>query len=99
MCSGEEAGMRDDRRRCGAVLGALLATVACRMPPPAAGGGAYGRRAGRGRALGGPAAQLAAALHCTAGVRNARATPVLLTPATGVDDEHNYSWNWEPALD
>jgi len=52
-----------------------------------------------GPALGVPADQLAAALHCTAGVRNAKVTPVLLNPATGVDDEHNYSWNWEPALD
>src|SRR3954471_17140911 len=99
MCSGEEAGMRDDRRRCGAVLGALLATVACAMTTTAARAEDYAPLDRPGPALGVPADQLAAALHCTAGVRNAKVAPVLLNPATGVDDEHNYSWNWEPALD
>jgi hypothetical protein len=52
-----------------------------------------------GVALDVPAAKLQAALHCTPSVRNATREPVLLNPATGVTDDQNYSWNWEPALD
>jgi triacylglycerol esterase/lipase EstA (alpha/beta hydrolase family) len=52
-----------------------------------------------GPALSVPPDKLAASLHCKPSVTNATVTPVLLNPATGVDDEQNYSWNWEPALD
>ncbi|MBO0769697.1 MAG: hypothetical protein J2O48_13520, partial [Solirubrobacterales bacterium] len=46
-----------------------------------------------------PAAQLKASLKCEPSVANAKVTPVLLNPATGVTAEQNYSWNWERALD
>ncbi len=38
-------------------------------------------------------------LSCSDGVRNAKVEPVLLTPATGVDSEHNFSWNYERLFD
>jgi triacylglycerol esterase/lipase EstA (alpha/beta hydrolase family) len=39
--------------------------------------------------------KLRASLECTPDVRNAEVEPVLLTPATGVDSEHNFAWNYE----
>jgi pimeloyl-ACP methyl ester carboxylesterase len=36
---------------------------------------------------------------CSAGVRDAEVEPVLLVAATGVDSEHNFSWNYEPLFD
>lgn len=45
-----------------------------------------------------PRADLKASLVCTAGVRDAKREPVLLLPATGVDSEHNFSWNYERAF-
>ena len=44
------------------------------------------------------AADLAASVHCTANVRNAKREPVVLLSATGVDTDDNFSWNYEPAL-
>jgi len=38
---------------------------------------------------------LRASLDCTAGVRDAARTPVLLVPATGVNSDQNFSWNYE----
>jgi lipase (class 2) len=52
-----------------------------------------------GPSLSVPVARLSAALACQPGVRDARVTPVLLSPATGVSPEQNFSWNWMPALD
>lgn len=46
-----------------------------------------------------PRADLKASLVCSDGVRNAKREPVLLLPATGVDSEHNFSWNYERAFD
>ncbi len=43
--------------------------------------------------------KLRASLTCSKGVRNAEVEPVLLIPATGVDSEHNFSWNYEPLFD
>ncbi len=39
-----------------------------------------------------PRAQLDAALQCTPGIAGATRAPVLLSPATGVTAEQNYSW-------
>jgi hypothetical protein len=43
-------------------------------------------------------AKLDASLVCTGNVAGASRAPVLLVPATGVNPQANYSWNWEPAL-
>lgn len=51
-----------------------------------------------GPALDVPAAKLAAALKCSGGVTNATREPVLLSPATGVTADQNYSWNYERAF-
>jgi hypothetical protein len=45
-----------------------------------------------------PRKDLKASLKCSPGVRNAKREPVLLLPATGVDSEHNFSWNYERAF-
>jgi hypothetical protein len=42
--------------------------------------------------------KLRGSLACTSGVRNARRTPVLLVPATGVNSHHNFSWNYARLL-
>jgi len=42
-----------------------------------------------------PAAKLAASLRCTDDVRHATREPVLLTPATTVDSDENFAWNYE----
>lgn len=45
-----------------------------------------------------PRADLKASLACTDGVEDAARKPVLLMPATGVDSEHNFSFNYERAF-
>ncbi|MFJ9390447.1 lipase family alpha/beta hydrolase [Nocardioides sp. NPDC101246] len=45
-----------------------------------------------------PKSVLAAALHCSGGLRNARHEPVLLVAGTGATPHEQYSWNYEPAL-
>jgi hypothetical protein len=45
-----------------------------------------------------PAATLAAALSCTAGVAGAARDPILLVPGTNLDPSSNYSWNYERAF-
>ena len=45
-----------------------------------------------------PRAALHAALHCEGPFRTSRLEPVLLSPATGVTPEQNYSWNYERAF-
>jgi pimeloyl-ACP methyl ester carboxylesterase len=42
-----------------------------------------------------PAKNLKASVKCSPGIRNADREPVLLFPATGVDSQHNFSWNYE----
>lgn len=39
---------------------------------------------------------LRASLECSDGVRDADRAPVLLVPATGVNSDQNFSWNYEP---
>jgi hypothetical protein len=51
-----------------------------------------------GPALAVPHAQLAASLVCTPDVQNATKEPVLLLPATGVNSQDNFAWNYEKAL-
>jgi pimeloyl-ACP methyl ester carboxylesterase len=41
-----------------------------------------------------PRELLRASLRCSAGVRSAARAPVLLLPATTVDSQHNFSWNY-----
>jgi len=50
-----------------------------------------------GPALTVPQDQLDAALQCSGNLANGPA-PVLLVPGTGSNPQHNFSWNWEPAL-
>ena len=45
-----------------------------------------------------PQQALEASLYCEPSVSSARVEPVLLNPATGVNPNENYAWNWEPAL-
>ena len=52
----------------------------------------------RGPRLSVPAAELAAAVHCTPGAVRARSEVVLFIPATALDPDQ-FSWNWFPALD
>jgi hypothetical protein len=51
-----------------------------------------------GPALSVPAAQLRAALACTAGVTHDSRNPILLVPGTNLDPGPNYSWNYERAF-
>ena len=48
-----------------------------------------------------PQADLDASLQCSTenSVDNASTAPILLVHGTGSNPEHNFSWNWEPALD
>jgi pimeloyl-ACP methyl ester carboxylesterase len=82
-------------RKVGFLLCLMLGAVTIAAAPAA---GAYAPLNLPGPPLSVPAARLAAALSCQPSVRDARVTPVLLNPATGVTAAENYSWNWEPAL-
>jgi pimeloyl-ACP methyl ester carboxylesterase len=44
-------------------------------------------------------AQVLSALHCTGDLRRSPHPPVLFLHATAVDSHHNWSWNWDRALD
>jgi hypothetical protein len=79
-----------------ALLAAAVLSIALTTP---AGAVEYAPLDSPGPALGVPAATLDAALACTPGVAGASRAPVLLSPATGVTPEQNYSWNYERALD
>jgi hypothetical protein len=43
--------------------------------------------------------KLNASLECPSNLAGATRAPVLLVPGTGSNPQHNFSWNWEPALD
>jgi hypothetical protein len=75
-----------------------LATLAC-AAPAAASAQSYAPLDQPGPPLSVPLSKLQAALHCEASVRDAKAEPVLLNPATGTTPTSNYGWSWEPALD
>ena len=76
------------------LIGALLGALA--LPGTAAAQFAPVNQPGAPLSV--PQPTLDAALNCTSDVDGATRTPVLLTPATGVNPHANYSWNWEPAL-
>jgi Putative serine esterase (DUF676) len=52
----------------------------------------------KGPKLSVPAEALAASLTCTANVRKATTTPVLLLAGTAVNSDQYFGWNWKPAL-
>jgi hypothetical protein len=82
--------------RC--VLVALFAAALSVAPSTAADVGVYAPLQRPGPALRVPHATLAAALVCHNNLRTAPGEPVLLSPATGVTPEQNYSWNYERAF-
>jgi triacylglycerol esterase/lipase EstA (alpha/beta hydrolase family) len=51
-----------------------------------------------GPALSVPQDKLDASLDCPSNLGGAARAPVLLVPGTGSNPQHNFSWNWEPAL-
>jgi pimeloyl-ACP methyl ester carboxylesterase len=77
----------------------LIGTVAAAslLVPAAAGAVTYAPVNQPGPALSVPQDTLNASLHCTGDLATGPA-PVLLVPGTGSNPEHNFSWNWEPAL-
>lgn len=78
-----------------ALIGAIAA--ASLLAPAAAGAVTYAPVDQPGPALTVPQDQLNAALQCSGNLANGPA-PVLLVPGTGSNPQHNFSWNWEPAL-
>jgi triacylglycerol esterase/lipase EstA (alpha/beta hydrolase family) len=52
-----------------------------------------------GPALSVPQGTLDAALECSGDLTGAAEEPVLLVPGTTLTPEHNFGWNWIPALD
>lgn len=76
----------------------VLAVVLGCLSIPASAAAEYAPLDAPGPALTVPQEQLAASLNCTAGVQNATQEPVLLLPATGVNSQDNFSWNYEKAL-
>jgi hypothetical protein len=78
-----------------ALIGAIAA--ASLLAPAAAGAVTYAPVDQPGPALTVPQDQLDAALQCSGNLANGPA-PVLLVPGTGSNPQHNFSWNWEPAL-
>jgi pimeloyl-ACP methyl ester carboxylesterase len=93
------------RHRCVMFVAVTAAALACAAPQASAAttttttAPAYAPLDQPGPPLTVPLAQLQDSLYCQPGVSDARVTPVLLNPATGVTASENYSWNWEPALD
>ncbi|MFL6158914.1 MAG: esterase/lipase family protein [Marmoricola sp.] len=79
---------------------ALLAVVAAALVsgPARAADVAYAPLNRPGPALSVPAATVNAAMSCHGNLRTAPGEPVLLSPATGVTPEQNYSWNYERAF-
>jgi Lipase (class 2) len=77
-------------------LAGAIAVVALLLP---AGAGAvtYAPLDQPGPALSVPQDKLNASLQCSGDLASGPA-PVLLVPGTGSNPEHNFSWNWEPAL-
>jgi pimeloyl-ACP methyl ester carboxylesterase len=51
-----------------------------------------------GPALSVPQSQLDSAVQCNGDLAGAAKTPVLLVHGTGSNPQHNFGWNWEPAL-
>jgi pimeloyl-ACP methyl ester carboxylesterase len=77
------------------LIGAIA--VAALFAPAAAGAVTYAPLDQPGPALSVPQEKLDASLACSGDLASGPA-PVLLVPGTGSNPEHNFSWNWEPAL-
>ena len=74
-------------------LAALLATATT-----AAASSPYARLSDKGPPLRVDRQKLRASLTCSGGIRDAGRAPVLLVPATSVNSDQNFSWNYEPLL-
>jgi pimeloyl-ACP methyl ester carboxylesterase len=89
------------RSRAGRTLTTLAAAAALALLAPASGAAAKPRYAPLdqpGPALSVPGPDLAKALRCTDGVRDAGRDPVLLLAGTTVTPREDFSWNYERAL-
>jgi triacylglycerol esterase/lipase EstA (alpha/beta hydrolase family) len=80
-------------------LGALAAVAATLVAPSAAAAITYAPPDQPSPPLSVPQAELAAALSCSDGVAGATRAPVLLVPGTAENQNDEFSWTWEPALD
>ena len=87
-------------RRGGIAIGLLTSALACLAiaAPADAASGPYAPLDRPGPPLSVPAAKLAQALTCTAGVAGDSRNPILLIPGTNLDPSSNYSWNYERAF-
>src|SRR4051794_2514836 len=77
----------------------LCAALLAGAAPAAASGASFAPPDTPGPALSVTAADLAAAMQCSAGVDGAKRAPVLLFQGTGATAKDNWSWTYEPALD
>jgi hypothetical protein len=85
------------QRRAGATaIAAIVLGVLGASPAHAA--TSYAPLNAKGPPLTVSAATVAAATKCSPGVDHATRQPVLLSPATGVTADQNYSWNYERAF-
>lgn len=77
---------------------AICAALACALTATSSASAAYAPIDRPGPTLTVSKADKEASLKCTANVRNAKREPVLLLPATGVNSQQNFSWNYERAF-
>jgi pimeloyl-ACP methyl ester carboxylesterase len=89
------------RVRRGLLRRGLVGVIAAAalLVPASAGAVTYAPLDQPGPPLRVPQDKLNASLDCPASLAGATRAPVLLVPGTGSNPEHNFSWNWEPALD
>jgi triacylglycerol esterase/lipase EstA (alpha/beta hydrolase family) len=85
----------------GGVLRSLLlaAATALLVAAPASAASPYAPLTRKGPKLSVSSKLLKGSLKCTKNVRNAPREPVLLLPATGVNSDQNFSWNYQRAFD
>jgi hypothetical protein len=81
----------------GLVAAIAAIAVTALLAPVSAGAITYAPVNRPGPALSVSQERLNASLHCSGDLATGP-TPVLLVPGTGSDPEHNFSWNYEPAL-
>jgi len=81
------------------VVGLLLvALLALALAPTAQAASPYAKLNRKGPPLRLDPQKLRDSLTCSPGVADATRAPVLLVPATGVNSDQNFSWNYEPLL-